>query len=159
MDRPALSVTSASVDQTRSLGRRVGELLQPGICIGLVGPLGAGKTQFVKGLAAGVGVPDDVTVNSPTFVIVNEYPGRLHVYHVDAYRLGGVDELAALGFEEMTRSGGVVAVEWADRVAALLPEDHLAVHFDHTGESSRHITLRAFGPQSQSIAAALAASP
>ena len=153
-----ITIDSESVEQTRSVGRRIGELLESGLCIGLFGPLGSGKTQFVKGLAAGLGVPESVTVNSPTFVVINEYSGRRHVYHIDAYRLSGADEAASLGFDEMIGSGGVVVVEWAERVAGLLPEDHLSIHFDHSGESRRRIAVSGSGTVSKSVVDLLAMS-
>lgn len=155
MTQARVTITTDSAEATRALGRKLGEVLEPGSCIALVGPLGAGKTQFVKGIAAGTGVPDNVTVNSPTFVLVNEYTGRLHLYHLDAYRVSQVAELEALGFLEMTGDGGAVIVEWADRVAAILPEDHLAVHFEHSGETERRLTAVAGGERSRLLLSAL----
>ena len=148
MNHPRVTITTDTVEATRALGRKLGEALEPGSCVALVGPLGAGKTQFVKGIATGAGVPDHVTVNSPTFVLVNEYIGRLRLHHLDAYRLGHVAELEALGFAEMVGDGGAVIVEWADRVAAILPDDHLAVHFEHVGETERRLTVVAGGERS-----------
>lgn len=155
MTRPGVTITTDSTEATRALGRKLGEALEPGSCVALVGPLGAGKTQFVKGMAAGAGVPDDVTVNSPTFVLVNEYAGRLHLYHLDAYRVGHVAELEALGFAEMLGDGGAVIIEWADRVATILPDDHLAVHFEHVGEAERRLTAVAGGERSRRLLSAL----
>ena len=151
-------ITTHSPEETRSLGERIGALLRSGICIALRGPLGAGKTQLVKGIATGCGVPNDVMVNSPTFVIINEYPGRLCVHHIDAYRLSGGDELVALGFEEMVQSGAVVIVEWADRVALVVPEDHLCVSLEHAGDTVRRICCRATGERSGEVVVALGAS-
>ena len=96
---------------TRAVGVRIGESLRTGDCVALIGHLGAGKTEPVKGSATGAGVPSDVTVNSPTFVMVNEYPGRVRVFHLDAYRLGGAGDLATLGFDEMLAGGGVILFE------------------------------------------------
>lgn len=114
----------------------------PGDVIGLVGPLGAGKTQLVKGIAAGLGVTEERRVSSPTFVLVNEYDGRLHLWHVDVYRLADVRELDAIGFDEMVASGGVVVVEWADRAAALLPTATIWMELTPEGESRRRIVAR-----------------
>ncbi len=152
-------ITTRSPEETHSFGRRLGEVLEPGLCVGLTGPVGAGKTRLVKGIAAGASVPRSVMVNSPTFVIVNEYPGRLILYHVDAYRLHGVAELAAVGFGEMIRSDGAVIVEWADRVAAAMPDDHLAVRMDHVDETTRRITLHASGEMSRRALSVLSSSP
>ena len=135
--------TTNSADETRDLGRQIAAHLKPGDVIALVGPLGAGKTQFVKGLAAGLGVGDPRSVNSPTFVLVQEYHGRLTLYHLDAYRLGSVKELSAIGFDELCDAGGVVVVEWADRVRSLLPESAIGIELAPTGESTRRVTLAA----------------
>lgn len=137
-----IELISRSVSDTLAIGRTVATTLAAGDVIGLVGCLGAGKTHLVKGVAAGLGVADERIINSPTFVLVNEYEGRLHVYHVDAYRLPGPRELEAVGFEEMCSSEGVVLVEWADRVAKALPEGCLWVELTVAGESVRRITLR-----------------
>lgn len=147
--------TTNSVEETLALGRRLGEGVTPGACIGLTGALGAGKTQLVKGVAEGVGVANPATVNSPTFVIVNEYVGRLRVYHVDVYRLAGAVELMAVGFEEMLHAGGLVIVEWADRVESLLPDDRICIHLEHVAETVRGIRLVAQGDRSRKIMGAL----
>lgn len=139
-------VETHSVAETLALGARIGAALQPGMVIALEGTLGSGKTHLVKGIASGNGAPENVTVTSPTFVLVNEYPGRLHLYHIDVYRLRGADDLAALGFDEMVASGGAVVIEWADRVRALLPEDHLQIVIEITGAESRKFTLQPRGP-------------
>ena len=133
---------SAGEEQTQALGRRIGAVLEPGDVVGLVGPLGAGKTQLAKGLAAGLGVADSRQVNSPTFVLVNEYAGRLHVYHLDVYRLSGASELEALGFDEMCGGAAVVMVEWADRVRPALAADTLWVELSPTGATQRRLELR-----------------
>ncbi len=134
--------TTNSADETRDLGQRIAAHLKPGDVIALVGPLGAGKTQFVKGLAAGLGVADQRSVNSPTFVLVQEYHGRLTLYHLDAYRLGSVKELSAIGFDELCDSGGVVVVEWADKVKSVLPQSAIWIEFTPSSESERKVTCR-----------------
>jgi tRNA threonylcarbamoyladenosine biosynthesis protein TsaE len=127
---------------TLTLGRRIGVLLRPGDCVALHGPLGAGKTTFVKGVAAALGVPPDEPIVSPTFVLVREYAGRLRLYHVDAYRLSGADELAAVGLEEMlSDAGGVTLIEWAERVASILPPDAWHVTLRHVDESRREAEI------------------
>ncbi len=133
---------SAGEEQTQALWRRIGSVLEPGDVIGLVGPLGAGKTQLAKGLAVGLGVADSRQVNSPTFVLVNEYAGRMHVYHLDVYRLSRVAELEALGFEEMCGGAAVVMVEWADRVRPALGPDALWVELSPAGATQRRLELR-----------------
>jgi len=135
------------VDETRAAGRVVADVLGPGDVIGLVGPLGAGKTQFVKGLAAGLGVADERGVNSPTFVLVQEYRGRLTLYHVDAYRLGRAGELAALGFDELCDAGGVVVVEWVDRVESLMPDDAIRIELSPLDATGRRLVVRGSAPR------------
>lgn len=130
------------VEETITLGRALGTLLRAGDFLALSGPLGAGKTQFIKGVAAGLEVPDEEPVVSPTFVLVREYVGRLKLYHVDAYRLGGADELLALGLEEMmTDPEAVVAVEWADRVAEAVPAPACRIALAHHSPESRRVCV------------------
>ena len=129
-------------EQTQAFGRALGELMRAGDFLALIGPLGAGKTQFVKGLAAGLGVPAEEPVVSPTFVLVREYVGRLTLYHIDAYRLSGSSELLSLGLEEMAGDPeGVVAVEWADRVPDVIPEGACRVSLEHVAEDVRSASI------------------
>jgi tRNA threonylcarbamoyladenosine biosynthesis protein TsaE len=144
-------VESHSVAETLTLGRQLGAALSPGTVVGLIGTLGSGKTYFVKGVAEGNATPADVPVNSPTFVLVNEYPGRIHLYHVDVYRLREARELDSIGFEEMLDSDGAVLVEWADRVAEYIPTDHLEIAIEVTGETDRHFRISAGGPKSWAV--------
>lgn len=118
--------------------------------VSLIGPLGAGKTHFVKGMAAGAGVADVRQVNSPTFVIVQEYAAATPLIHVDTYRLRSADDLVAIGFDEFASRAAVV-IEWGDRVAAILPEDRLEIHVIPTGEASRRLILSARGPSAQRL--------
>jgi len=132
---------SSSADETIQFGRRLAARLETGDVVALVGPLGVGKTQLTKGLAVGLGVSDDRLVTSPTFVLVNEYAGRVPVFHLDAYRLSGEQEFAALGVEEM-QSVGVVVVEWADKVAAALSGEVLWIDLSIAGDTRRQLVLR-----------------
>lgn len=134
-----------SVGGTILLGEALGRSLQGRLVIGLVGPLGAGKTQLVKGMAVGNALDDSKKVTSPTFTLVHEYPGRLHLYHVDAYRLRSPQEFAALGFDEWVRPDTAVVIEWAGRVRSLMPNDGLWVELVVTGAATRRITLTAAG--------------
>ncbi len=139
-------IDSASPDETVEIGRRLGTMLAAGDAVALVGVLGAGKTQLVKGIAAGLGLADPRTVTSPTFVLVNEYQGRLRIFHLDAYRLAGAEEMEALGFAEMCGDGGVVIVEWADRVVAAMGRETLWIDLVITGDDQRRMTLRTDSP-------------
>lgn len=139
-------IPSRSVNETLAIGWAIGSGLAAGDVLGLVGPLGAGKTQLVKGIAAGLGAADLRKVTSPTFVLVNEYQGRLLLFHVDAYRLSGGRELEAIGFDELCcTEGAAVVVEWADRVADVLPERMLQVRIEVAGPTQRRLTFQASG--------------
>ena len=144
MSADTLHVTTRSPEETARLAKAIGARARGGEVIALRGDLGAGKTHFVKGLAEGLGV-DPHTVTSPTFVLINEYDGRLHLYHFDTYRLSGSDDLEALGCQEMFAGRGVCAIEWADRVADCLPDDRLDVDLEHAGPTKREVRLRATG--------------
>jgi len=128
---------SRSPEETRALGERLGAALGKGDVVACVGPLGAGKTCFLQGLARGLGVRGDVT--SPTFVLVNEYHGRLPVYHVDAYRTASLTELVDLGLEEMLHGDGVTIVEWADKLRPLLPARAVTVTIRGLGDEPREL--------------------
>lgn len=155
---PSTTLTCSNVDETLALGRRLGGVLRPGDVLALTGPLGAGKTTLMRGIAAGAQVADLRQVTSPTFVIINEYettgPGApaATLQHIDAYRLHGADDLDALGFDELLESAPAI-IEWADRVAELLPADHLRVVITATGSTSRAFTLAPTGPRSRSLLA------
>jgi tRNA threonylcarbamoyladenosine biosynthesis protein TsaE len=116
--------------------------VKPGAVLALRGELGAGKTCFVQGLAEGLGIVPPARVSSPSFVIINEYPARIPLFHFDLYRLPDGDELVELGWEDYLERGGVIAIEWAERMEALLPEDCIDIEIEVTGEKSRRITLR-----------------
>ncbi len=138
----AAEFTSTSPEQTVALGRVLGSLLRGGDFIALSGPLGAGKTQFVKGVALGLGVDPSEPVVSPTFVLVREYAGNLRLYHIDAYRLAGAGELFSLGLEEMTgEADAVVAVEWADRVPQAVPASACRVELSHRDKCTRDVQV------------------
>ena len=137
---------SRSPEQTRRFGREVGRLLRAGDLVALSGPLGAGKTQLVKGIAVGLAVPEDEPVLSPTFVLVREYAGRLRLYHLDAYRLSGAEDLLALGLEELLEEPETaVVIEWADRVAQALPAGAWWIELSHAGAQERELTIRVPG--------------
>lgn len=123
------------------------------LVVALIGPLGAGKTEWVKGLAAGLGI-DARAVASPTFVIASEYPGGRGLAHVDLYRLESEDALEATGFRDLLTPGAVVAVEWADRFPALLPSDRLEVEIGRGNPDTpdeRDIAVRATGSSAQKV--------
>lgn len=132
---------SQSVAETEAIAADLARTLRGGECIALNGDLGAGKTQFVRGLIQGLG-GEGHAVSSPTFVLLNVYETpRLRVFHLDAYRVRGADDFDAIGFPELLEQGGVVVVEWADRVAALLPPTLIAIHMAHAGPEERILNI------------------
>ena len=131
---------SSSPERTASIARRLAPTLPPGTVLALVGPLGAGKTAFVKGLAAGLGVPPRQAV-SPTYTLIHEHAGTVPLFHADLYRLAGPAEVAELGLEDYAERGGILAVEWAERAAGLLPADTVTVRFEILGSRERLITI------------------
>ena len=131
-------ILSESEAATEAAGERLGASLAAGDVVLLYGDLGAGKTAFVRGLARGIGA-DPTDVSSPTFTIVQEYAGRLTLYHVDLYRLEE-KEVDDLGLEELVLGDGVVAIEWAERWRGR-PDDVIAVRIDDVGDEARRITV------------------
>jgi len=152
-----LRVESTSPDDTRALGRRVGALAGEGTFIGLVGDLGSGKTVFVQGLARGL--DSDDPVSSPTFVIVNEYEGRLPILHVDLYRLPDAAAVESLGYRELFWSDAVTVVEWAERAGDLRPSDRLDIVVSIGPGEARTLKLKATGPEARSLLASLSSEP
>ena len=136
---------SESEAQTEQLGRLLGQTLQPGSVVGLVGELGAGKTCLARGVARGLDVPPDLHVASPTFTLVNEYAGRLPLYHVDLYRLGDPDELLEIGLDEYYRGEGACLVEWFDQFPDEVPPEHLLIIMEVTGDEHRRLHLEPHG--------------
>lgn len=148
------SVETKSSEETVELGARLGRLLEPGDFVALVGELGAGKTQFAKGVALGLEVDRETPVTSPTYTILNIYQGRIPLYHFDLYRLQGADEVADLGFEEYFSGNGACVVEWAERLEDEVPEELLTVELSHRGEG-RCVSFHAQGARPRAILAAL----
>lgn len=140
-----------SEHDTERLGVALASVLPPGTVIGLVGPLGAGKTRLVQAVATALGMPAG-RVTSPTFVLVNEYRGgRLPIYHFDTYRLKDGDEFLNLGPDEYFDSAGLSFVEWADRVTDLLPPDRLEVSINPVSETERQLTLRGTSASTEAL--------
>lgn len=134
-------VITHSEQETRELGCIVGRRLMPGDVVALYGTLGAGKTQFVKGVCSELGIsPEHVT--SPTFTLINEYTAdRCPVYHFDAYRVEQISEFYELGYETYFYGDGICLVEWPDRIESLLPAEVIRIQFTHRPDNERQITL------------------
>ncbi len=137
-----LTIELHSETDTEHLGQLLGQLAKPGQVIGLIGPLGAGKTRLSRALAESLGV-DPSEISSPTFVLINEYQGRLPIYHFDAYRLASADDFDALGAAEYFGGEGICLVEWADLVLDRLPRDAWMITIAPTGQESRTATILA----------------
>ena len=138
-----IDVVTNSAEETIALGRRVGEQLRGGEVFAVCGELGSGKTHLIKGIAAGVGAGETREVNSPTFVLVNEYSGRFDIYHVDAYRLETVEEFENIGFDDLCYDGSVVLVEWADKFEKILGQIKcVRIKLEHAGETQREIHIK-----------------
>ena len=135
----AEKLTSAGPDETQAAGERLAQMLEPGAVVALTGELGAGKTCFVQGLVRGLGVTTRAT--SPTFVLINEYRGRLPIHHVDAYRIATPAELIDIGLLELMDDEAVTIIEWADRITSLLPTRAITVHIEGLGDEPRTITV------------------
>lgn len=140
-----LHVALPDLATTCKLGQRLGELAAPGDIITLSGDLGAGKTTLTQAIGKGLAVPADHYITSPTFGLLHEYPGRLPLYHMDFYRLGGEEDLLELGVEEYLEGEGLCVIEWPDRLGSLMPTERLQLELTVNGPTSREATLTAFG--------------
>jgi tRNA threonylcarbamoyladenosine biosynthesis protein TsaE len=136
---------SRSAKQTFSIGFAVGRKAGEGDVFALTGELGAGKTCFTGGLARGLGVGEEYVITSPTFTLINEYPGRCRLYHFDLYRLNQSSELDDLGYEEYISGKGVVVIEWAEKIADVLPDNTVSICFGYVDENKRIIKFNGPG--------------
>ncbi|MFH2218035.1 MAG: tRNA (adenosine(37)-N6)-threonylcarbamoyltransferase complex ATPase subunit type 1 TsaE [Pseudomonadota bacterium] len=140
-----IEITTRSPGETRRFGRRVGRQVDAGTVVALYGGLGSGKTVFVQGLARGLDVPSGYYVTSPSYTLINEYPGRHPLFHVDLYRLGNIFDFEDIGLYEILGGDGVVAIEWADRIREDFSAEYIAVHFEVPNGEIRKIRLTAYG--------------
>jgi tRNA threonylcarbamoyladenosine biosynthesis protein TsaE len=148
----ALTFHTTTADDTRVLAERLGRLLQPNDVLCLIGDLGVGKTTFTQGLALGLGLPPDEPVNSPTFTLIAEHHGgRLSLYHFDVYRLLDSSGLYDLAFDEYLDAGGVVVIEWANKIADALPDDRVDITLTAAGENERMLIMTAQGERAYSV--------
>ncbi|MFN3648649.1 MAG: tRNA (adenosine(37)-N6)-threonylcarbamoyltransferase complex ATPase subunit type 1 TsaE [Armatimonadota bacterium] len=144
-----MRVWTASPEETQALGEHLGRLLSRGDVVTLSGDLGAGKTALAQGIARGLDVRD--VVSSPTFSLVHEYRGRVPVWHLDTYRLGSADELIDLSWADLLAGGGVILVEWPERIAEALPESRLEIELAHGQGDARELRLRPRGERMQRV--------
>jgi len=141
----AIEIISGSAGQTREQARLIGEKLREGDVLALSGELGSGKTCFTGGLACGLGVDEHYQITSPTFTLINEYPGRVKLYHFDIYRLTHYSDFEDLGYEEYFYGKGVVVIEWAEKIERILPPDIIFIKFEYIDENRRKIVIK--GPK------------
>jgi len=141
---------SKNSEETVNFGKHLAELFREGDIVCFFGDLGSGKTTLIKGIAQGLKI-GPAKVNSPTFVLMNVYHGRLPLFHFDLYRLENAEEISTIGYEEFLYGNGVSVIEWADRLGALLPEEYLRVDLKHKTIDERVIQLSAKGPRYQGI--------
>lgn len=134
-------ITSHSEEETQSFAENFAKSLKAGSVLLLDGDLGAGKTTFVKGLAKGLGVPESVMTHSPTFTLINQYPGKLNLVHIDLYRIDHRQQLIELGIEEYFDGANILAVEWASKAANFWPSHSIRVSLKSLGSHSREIMI------------------
>ncbi|MDY0235034.1 MAG: tRNA (adenosine(37)-N6)-threonylcarbamoyltransferase complex ATPase subunit type 1 TsaE [Gudongella sp.] len=145
-----MKINLNSILDTIEFGEKLGVLLEPGDIICLNGDLGAGKTTLSKSIGVGLGILEYIT--SPTFTLINEYEGRLPLYHFDAYRLNSYEELEDLGYEDYFYGNGVCLIEWAEKISEYLPEKRLEIWMNRTkSDDERLIELKAFGERYKTL--------
>jgi len=140
-----IQITTDSVAETQSVGQILGATLKQPFIIALNGDLGSGKTAFVQGVAKGLDVSEKYYITSPTFTLINEYPGRHRLIHVDLYRIEYIAELEEIGLDEVLNQDAVIVIEWADKLPEGSLPDHLTFQFKIISEESRQIDIFAYG--------------
>ncbi len=145
------SFSTKSHEETVNAGRSLGRLVETGCVVGLIGDLGAGKTCFMKGVANGLnGVPEK-EVTSPTFTILQAYEGVVPLYHFDAYRLEGGEDLDDIGFDDYAYGQGVSFIEWADNISKAIPEERMLIEIKLTGDENRFFKCSAQGEKHEAV--------
>nr|MBU1328481.1 tRNA (adenosine(37)-N6)-threonylcarbamoyltransferase complex ATPase subunit type 1 TsaE [Candidatus Omnitrophota bacterium] len=130
-----------SAKETMLIGEKLARKLKPGDMVALSGDLGSGKTTFTKGIGKGLGVKDSKRINSPTFVLIKEYNGRVPLYHLDLYRLDDLKEIENLAIEEYIYGNGITVIEWAEKIKSILPEKHIFVKLKIKGDNKREVII------------------
>ncbi len=150
-----MRVTTHCLDETDALGQRIGKSFSNAMVIALTGDLGSGKTSLVQGIARGLDISDDYYITSPTYTLINEYPGRYPLFHVDLYRVEDSDDLENIGFDEILTYDAIVAVEWADKLPKNFLKGHLHVYFETLCDTCRKITITPYGSKAVEVIAKL----
>jgi tRNA threonylcarbamoyladenosine biosynthesis protein TsaE len=152
----SFELISRSPEETIRLGKILGEGLKAGDVVALTGELGSGKTVLTQGIAQGLGVPQGYVVASPTFTLINEYPGKgTHLYHLDVYRLTGSSDLAEVGYEEYLLGSGVTVIEWAEKILDVIPDNAFFIVFSYLDDQQRSIEISGRGHRIASLQLAL----
>jgi len=152
------NIVTKNREATIRAGEQLAKSLGPGCLVALTGELGSGKTTFVKGIAKGLGVRNYRYVNSPSFVIIKEYKGKIPLYHFDVFRLDSPSDIDALSFEEYFYRDGICVIEWADRIKQLLPKKHIEVKIEIIGQDKRKICINPKSQKDPSLRGASGAS-
>ena len=150
-----IQITTRCAAETRKLGQIIGSRIDRPTCIALIGDLGSGKTAFVQGLAKGLDVSEHYYITSPTFTLINEYPGRYPLIHVDLYRIENLDELGEIDLQEVVEQDAVVAVEWAEKLSPDMLSDHLKLQFGIVSDEIRQVDIFACGQHAVNLIRAL----
>jgi len=145
MSNDYFQITTDSVESTKSLGEKLGSLINIRTIFALIGNLGSGKTSFVQGLAKGLDVPDNYYITSPSFTLINEYPGKHKLFHIDLYRIDGPNDFEDMGLYDILEENGVIAIEWADKLSKEFLSEHVAIHFEICNENLRKICITSYG--------------
>jgi tRNA threonylcarbamoyladenosine biosynthesis protein TsaE len=141
----AHDIISHSPEETLRLGAFLGKYLTNGSVIALSGELGCGKTCLTQGIAGGLQVPEDLYVTSPSYTLVNEYPGRLRLFHVDLYRIENIVELNDIGLDEIMGCDGVAVIEWAEKIIEVLPKERLSISISMVDHQTRNLRFKGYG--------------
>jgi tRNA threonylcarbamoyladenosine biosynthesis protein TsaE len=152
-------ITTHSVKETKKLGEKIGACLKAEIVLALIGDLGSGKTSFVQGLARGLGVPNGYYITSPSYTMINEYPGRQPLFHVDLYRLEDPVDVEDIGLYDILGDNYVVAIEWADKIGQERLPDHVTITFKISGDQSREIYMSAHGVNAVALLKEIKSTP
>jgi tRNA threonylcarbamoyladenosine biosynthesis protein TsaE len=150
-----ITLLSKGPEDTLSLGSHIGGTLTAGLVIALKGDLGSGKTVLVQGLAKGLAVPSAYYITSPSYTLINEYPGKFSLFHIDLYRLEALDDIDSLGVFDLFDDMNVVAIEWAERLQDELPSDYLSIRFETIDDTHRKICITPYGLQASNVVMSL----
>lgn len=148
-------IVSRNSEETVRIGRILGTCLKAGDIVALIGELGTGKTCLTQGIARGLDISESYAVTSPTFTLINEYPGRHILYHFDVYRLEGSGDLEDMGYEEYFYGKGVSVIEWAEKIADIIPETAITIEISFLDENTRRLEISAPRGRLEEISAAL----